>query len=643
MGYYKLQADQITFTPDQVPLGQKTTVTAVPDHGYIIKTLDVEYMDYMGNTTYYSTYNNGQLTIDFTGVADDKANEATVYSVLADDPNVKTYYTLPTVSHVTFNPLKAQIGHITKIAVTPEQGYIINNLAFSATNPNTGEDIFDSSYSNGYIDLDLTSFRNKDAPTIGDKIQVTSDIKQITVTDWTIPKADGLSFTISDQPTAIIKLGTKTNINIVLDSHYRWTATNKGKGLVLDDGTVLGNFQGTGTSYLIDLTNYTDADKLTTAHWELNYEKYDFSDEHEKQIPIILALTNCSSDTQSVLENTTKTITLTADNGYYFDDDVTYSGAVAGVGYGDSVVKATKTSTITVPMTVGSYHDYETYLTNKATLPKITATAIKPTTVPTGTKSIHIYDMTDGEVTTFMDSLLSQFGDDEIENVDFTKYVQQIYRIPFNVPDTDTSQIKNIQVGKYNVSVITKEINQDKLIIDCGNIKVEPQYHNSNDYSPIECLLYLPFTKEISLNINDILNHTINVKYNIDLLNGETTVIVSNESNEIYTNQFNISTSLEYYGLYEDTLVGRLNSTYINDILQAYIKLVYNKPIANLVSYETNEHGTLKDYHGFVKTKNSAVSCGTQQEQQEIESLLDGGIIIKWPYKELIYQVITTF
>ena len=83
------------------------------------------------------------------------------------------------------------------------------------------------------------------------------------------------------------------------------------------------------------------------------------------------------------------------------------------------------------------------------------------------------------------------------------------------------------------------------------------------------------------------------------------------------------------YCLYADTLVGRLNSTYINDILQAYIKLVYNKPIANLVSYETNEHGTLKDYHGFVKTKNSAISCGTQQEQQEIESLLDGGIIIK--------------
>lgn len=631
MGYFKLHADQITFTPDQVPLGQKTTVTATPDHGYIIKTLDVEYMDYLGNETYYSTYQDGKLTIDFTGVPDETANRATVYSVLADDPNVKTYYTLPTVPHVTFNPLQAQIGQITKISVTPELGYIINNLTFSATNEWTGDDIFSSSYSNGFINLDLTSYRNRDAQTISDKIQVTSDIKKIVSTDWTIPKADGLSFTINEQPVVIIKLGTKTNINIVLDSHYKWTATNKGKGLVLDDGTVLGNFQGTGTSYLIDLTNYTDPDKLTTAHWVLNYEKYDFSDEHEKQIPIIMDLTNCKSDTQSVLENTTKTITLTADDGYYFDDDVNYCGKNETLGgYADSVIKANKKSTITVPMTVGSYHDYERYVTNKSSIPKITAKAIKPTTIPTGTKSIHIYDMTDGEVTTFMNSLLSQFGVDDVESVDFTKYVNQIYRIPFNIPDEDTSQINNIQVGKYNVSVITKEINQDKLIIDCGNIKVEPQYHNSNDYSPIECLLYLPFTKEISLNINDIINHTINIKYNIDLLNGETTVIVSNENNEIYTNQFNISTSLEYYGLYEDTLVGRLNSTYINDILQAYIKLIYNKPIDNLVSYETNEHGTLKDYHGFTKISNIELQGNyNYNELIEIISLLKQGVFIK--------------
>ena len=184
-------------------------------------------------------------------------------------------------------------------------------------------------------------------------------------------------------------------------------------------------------------------------------------------------------------------------------------------------------------------------------------------------------------------------------------------------------------MGKYSVDVETKQVNQDKLIIEGGSITVEPHYKNANDYSPIECVLYLPFTKEVNLNINDIINHTINIKYNIDLLSGSTTIIVSNENNEIYTGQFNISTSLEFYGLYEDKVVNRLNSTYINDILQGYIKLIYNKPIENLVSYETMEHGILKDYHGFTKISNINLQ-GTYNynESTEINELLKQGVFI---------------
>ena len=55
----------------------------------------------------------------------------------------------------------------------------------------------------------------------------------------------------------------------------------------------------------------------------------------------------------------------------------------------------------------------------------------------------------------------------------------------------------------------------------------------------------------------------------------------------------------------------------------------YYKPVKNLVSYETLEHNNLSSYTNFVKTRNASVSFGTQQEQQEIENLLNGGIYIK--------------
>lgn len=538
------------------------------------------------------------------------------------------YYNLPSVSHVTFNPNKAELGKMTPIKVTVENGYTINDLSFSATNPNTDMPIFTSTYKDGIINLDLTSFDPTDLSSANELITVTQNITKIVHKDWLIPSATGITFTAGTSPISTIKLGEYTNVILHLDDHYTWN-DNQGKGLVLNNGTVLGSWNGKNT-FGINLEKYLDPDQLKTAHWDLNYTKTDFSDEHSQQIPIKLDLVHCKSDTNSILENSSKTVTLTADDGYIFDDDIIYYYYDdENSYYAKQTKKANKQNTISFEIAVGSYHDYQHQISYENDLPSIKAVATKPDTTPTGTKAIHIYNMTDGEINTTMNSLIQRFGQNGPETVDFTRFINQIYRIPFSIPNDLTEDVDKIEVGKYSVDVNTKQVNQDKLIIDGGNITVEPHYKNANDYSPIECILYLPFTKEVNLNINDIINHTINIKYNIDLLSGTTTIIVSNENNEIYTGQFNISTSLEFYGLYEDKVVNKLNSTYINDILQAYVKLIYNKPIENLVSYETMEHGILKDYHGFTKISNIDLQ-GTYNynESTEIKELLKQGVFI---------------
>lgn len=557
-----------------------------------------------------------------------KVTETTPPKPIEPPKPTPVYYNLPSVSHVTFNPNKAELGKMTPIKVEVETGYTINNLTFSADNPNTGMNIFTSSYKDGIINLDLTSFDTTDISSANELITVTQNITKIVHKDWLIPSATGITFTAGITPISTVKLGEYTNIILHLDDHYTWN-DKQGKGLVLNDGTVLGSWNGKNT-FGINLEKYLDPDQLQSAHWDLNYTKTDFSDEHNQQIPIKLDLVHCKSDTNSILENSSKTVTLTADDGYIFDDDIIYYYYDDENSYYAKLTKkANKQNSISFEIAVGSYHDYQQQVSYENDLPSIKAVATKPNSTPTGTKAIHIYTMTDGEINTTMNSLVEKFGQNGPETVDFTRFINQIYRIPFNVPNDLTENVDNIQVGKYTVDVKTKQVNQDKLIIDGGSITIEQHYNNANDYSPIECILYLPFTKEVNLNINDIINHTINIKYNIDLLSGATTIIVSNETNEIYTGQFNISTSLEFYGLYEDKVVNRLNSTYINDILQAYIKLIYNKPIKNLVSYETMEHGILKDYHGFTKISNIDLQ-GTYNynESTEINELLRQGVFI---------------
>lgn len=557
-----------------------------------------------------------------------KTSETTPPKPIEPPKPTPVYYNLPSVSHVTFNPTKAELGKMTPIKVEVETGYTINNLSFSADNPNTGMNIFTSSYKDGIINLDLTSFDPTDLSSANELITVTQNITKIVHKDWLIPSATGITFTAGFTPISTVKLGEYTNVILHLDDHYTWN-DNQGKGLILNDGTILGSWNGKNT-FGINLEKYLDPEQLQSAHWDLNYTKTDFSDEHSQQIPIKLDLVHCKSDTNSILENSSKTVTLTADVGYIFDDDVIYYYYDDENSYYAKLTKkANKQNSISFEIAVGSYHDYQQQVSYENDLPSIKAVATKPNTTPTGTKAIHIYNMTDGEINTTMNSLVQKFGQNGPETVDFTRFINQIYRIPFTIPNDLTTDIDSIQVGKYSVDVKTKQINQDKLIIDGGSITVEPHYNNANDYSPIECILYLPFTKEVNLNINDIINHTINIKYNIDLLSGATTIIVSNENNEIYTDQFNISTSLEFYGLYEDKVVNRLNSTYINDILQAYIKLIYNRPIDNLVSYETMEHGILKDYHGFTKISNiNLQGAYNYSEATEITELLKQGVFI---------------
>jgi len=121
---------------------------------------------------------------------------------------------------------------------------------------------------------------------------------------------------------------------------------------------------------------------------------------------------------------------------------------------------------------------------------------------------------------------------------------------------------------------------------------------------------------------------TISIKYIVNFLTGKTTVNIYSDNTLINTVIVSIVTNLQLFNIYNNKDVGQLSTTLDNGINNAYIIVNYYKPITNLVSYGTLEHNKLSSYTNFVKTKNSTVSCGTQQEQLEIESLLDRGVII---------------
>ena len=554
-------------------------------------------------------------------------------------PTLSVYYNLPTIEHVTFSPTKAELGKKTTITATPDNGYTINRLTFFANDENSGERIFTSPYKNGSINLDLTYYDKDDLNLANQTIKHSEDVKKLEYDTYVLPKINGITFTLNGRPVTSVQLGKYYNFSVVLDSHYSFL-DDKGKGLVLknDDGTTTNLSGWNGSSALgVHFENYTTADQLKNAYWDINIQKIDHSDEHEKQVPIQLELTHATADKTSILENSTDTITLTADDGYIFDDDIIYYSYDINYGiYRKLTEQANKQNIIKIDLTTSSYYDYNSSKNEPVTSgvkPYIKAVATSPTVKPNGTNSINLYSMTDGELNTFMNSVLLQFNSSQngtqTSLANFLDFVNQVYRIPLNIPNDLLTTVKQVHSGKWNINVNTNQITQDHFSINFEPIKVTPHYKNANDYNSITVSLVIPFAKEIELNINDVMNNTIKITYNVDLLQGKTTIIVNNDNGTIYTNQIDISTQLEFYGLYYDKTIGGLNSTYINNVLQPYISISYHKPINNLISYSTNENGVLKDYNGFVRVSHGTLTGNMNDtEYDEIMNLLYGGIKI---------------
>ena len=596
-------------------------------NGKLIKTIDSAKKD----TELFTTTLNANDILETKYVKD-----------LDQTPPVEiqpVYYNLPTIEHVTFSPTKAELGKKTTITATPDTGYTINRLTFFANDKNSGERIFTSSYKNGSINLDLTYYDKDDLNLANQTIKHSEDVKKLEYDTYVLPKINGITFTLNGRPVTSVQLGKYYNFGVVLDSHYSFL-DDKGKGLVLknDDGTTTNLSGWNGNSALgVHFENYTKADQLKNAYWDINIQKIDHSDEHEKQVPIQLELVHATADKTSILENSTDTITLTADNGYIFDDDVIYYSYDINYGiYRKLTEKANKQSSIKIDLTTSSFYDYNNSKDNPITSgnkPYIKAVATSPTVKPTGTKAINLYSMTDGELNTFMNSVLLQFNSTQngtqTSLANFLDFVNQVYRIPLNIPNDLLTPVKQVHSGKWNINVNTNQITQDHFSINFDPIKVTPHYKNANDYNSITVSLVIPFAKEIELNINDVMNNTIKITYNVDLLQGKTTIIVNNDTGTIYTNQIDISTQLEFYGLYYDKTIGGLNSTYINNVLQPYISISYHKPITNLISYSTNENGVLKEYNGFVRVSHGTLTGNMNDtEYDEIMNLLYGGIKI---------------
>ena len=100
----------------------------------------------------------------------------------------------------------------------------------------------------------------------------------------------------------------------------------------------------------------------------------------------------------------------------------------------------------------------------------------------------------------------------------------------------------NIKLGNYDFdnAISAPVISNQYLTVDCGSIKVGEYYGNALDYDPyVKVEIFLPFIGIRPLKADDVVNQTVHVKYNVDVLTGDLSAQIKCGMSVLYKYQGN--------------------------------------------------------------------------------------------------------
>lgn len=217
--------------------------------------------------------------------------------------------------------------------------------------------------------------------------------------------------------------------------------------------------------------------------------------------------------------------------------------------------------------------------------------------------------------------------------VDYGSFITNLIKIPFEIPAEMIGDNGSIQLGNYDSTVKADILNNYVLSVNIGHITVPEKYKNIYDYKDTNCILHLPYSENMVIPIEYVINHTLTIEYKLDLYSGNCTVnVISDFTNEIVDSKtFNIAVQIPFMQEQNNTVVSTVKNIIDNGVKTAFVEVVRNIPynVNSVFGNETVDFGILENYSGFIKVSEILLNIsGTNEEKNEIENLLKNGVYI---------------
>ena len=315
----------------------------------------------------------------------------------------------------------------------------------------------------------------------------------------------------------------------------------------------------------------------------------------------------------------TKNIIITATSGYEFKNTYHYEDN----GYSYDLVKNLEKTTLTIDTTqITGLSDITLNDNYVATLP-----------VETIGGFCNLYKVTEKEL-----SQLSKvrFQKDTTSDtvVDYGSAITQLYILPLNIPAEIIGDKSNIILGSFDSQVESTLLNNYTVDYDMGAITVPAKYNNAYDFINTTCTLRVPFFNAVALDPENVVGHTISIKFTLDLYSGNVTMNVMSDftGGIIYSATANIVTQIPFIQKQNNSVVNQLSNVFKYVIATPVIEVVRNIPYQadnSTFGRETVQVAKLNTVHGYCEVDNvNLVTMATNDEKDSIISLLKEGVFI---------------
>ena len=220
--------------------------------------------------------------------------------------------------------------------------------------------------------------------------------------------------------------------------------------------------------------------------------------------------------------------------------------------------------------------------------------------------------------------------------VDYGQYILSVIQLPCKLPDEYILDSEKIRLANVSIDVSANVVSTDNIRIDLGEIFTPKTNNNFLDYSNTVALLHLPRTDAIPIDLEYVIDKTLQIEYILDCYTGLATVNIKSKESDlvILTRKVDIGINIPMANSQTSQSVD--NSNIIiggdNGIRTPFIEIVRNESVLKdgFFTIPVIDESNLSTASGYIRVENVNLIGDTMlTERESIISKLKSGVIVK--------------